>query len=341
MDQKQQSRDIFVLIETENGQVKEVGYQLLAPGRRLAGQGGGQLIGVVIGFKVEKAARDAVAYGADRVLVVDGPEYQHYTTDAFSLSLTQLIEKYRPSTVLIGATGNGRDLAPRVASALHTGLTDECTRMEMDGQTGKLIWTRPAFGGNLMAMTLCPDHRPQMGTVRPGVFQKPPFDLAAAGEIIREKIHIPHERIRTRLVEQIQEVTQQVDLERAEIIVAAGRGIGGPQHLELIQRLAKALGATVAVSRGVVDAGWMPHAYQVGQTGKNVSPKLYIACGISGAIQHTSGISGAHYIVAINKDPDAPIFKLADWGIVGDLFEIIPPLIAALKESRPSAPVCE
>ena len=339
MDQGEQSRDIFVLIETENGHAKEVGYELLAPGRRLADQGGGQLIGVVIGFGVEKAAGDAVAYGADQVLVVDGPEYQRYTTDAFSLSLVALIEKHRPSTVLIGATGNGRDLAPRVASALHTGLTADCTGLEMDSQTGELIWTRPAFGGNLMAMILCPDHRPQMGTVRPGVFQKRPFDRTATGKIIPEKIHIPPEQIRTRLVEQIKEVSQQVDLEGAEIIVAAGRGIGGPQHLELIERLAKALGATVAVSRAVVDAGWMPHAYQVGQTGKNVSPKLYIACGISGAIQHTSGISGADYIVAINKDPDAPIFKIADWAIVGDLFEIIPPLIAAIEESRSSAPV--
>lgn len=325
-------KNIFVFIETENGQPKNVGYELLAPGRTLAEQSGQQLVGVVIGSHVEQCARDAICYGAEQVILVDGPEYEPYTTDAFSIALTRLIEKYSPSTVLMGATGNGRDLAPRISSRLGTGLTADCTSLEINGDTGEMVWTRPAFGGNLMAMILCPDHRPQMGTVRPGVFKKRPYDETAAGEIIREEISIAPGEIRTRLIERIKEVSESVDLEGAEIIVAAGRGIGGPQNMGIVEELADALGGTVAVSRAVVDAGWVPHAYQVGQTGKNVSPKLYIACGISGAIQHTCGISGADYVVAINKDPDAPIFELADWGIVGDLFEILPALTAAVRE---------
>lgn len=327
-------KNIWVFVETEEGKPKNVGFELLNPARALADKSGQKLVAVVIGHQVEEVARTALGYGADQVILVEGEEYEHYTTDAFATALTGLIEKYKPSTVLIGATNNGRDLGPRVSSRLGTGLTADCTMLDIDSETGEMAWTRPAFGGNLMATILCPDHRPQMGTVRPGVFKRSEFKADAAGEILREELHVPAEAIRTRLVERIKEVAEAVDLEGAEIIVSAGRGIGGAQHMDIIQDLADALGATVAVSRAVVDAGWVPHAHQVGQTGKTVAPRLYIACGISGAIQHVAGMSGSDYIVAINKDPEAPIFDIANYGIVGDLFQVVPALTAAIRARK-------
>ena len=330
------NKDLWVFIETnENGRAKNVGLELLGPGRRLAAAQGGELVGVVIGAGVDEAVRSAKAYGADKVIFVDGPEYRHYTTDAYTAAFYALVEKYGPTTILIGATNTGRDMGPRLSCRLKTGLTADCTSLDIDAESGNVAWTRPAFGGNLMATILCPNTRPQIGTVRPGVFKKGEPDYSHAAEIIREIVHVPAGKIRTTLLEVIREAGGElVDLEGAEIIVSGGRGVGGPEGFAPVRELAAALGATVGSSRAAVDAGWIPHAHQVGQTGKTVGPKLYIACGISGAIQHLAGMSGSDVIVAINKDPDAPIFGVADYGVVGNLHEILPVLTEAVKKSR-------
>ena len=329
------TKDLWVFVETEpNGAARNVGIELLTPGREIARKQGGRLVAVVIGSGVDPAVEEAAVHGADQVIVLDAPEYQNFTTDAYTSALVRLVEKYGPTSLLIGATPNGRDFAPRVSCRLKTGLTADCTGLDVDEETGNVLWTRPTFGGNLMAQIQCPDHRPQMGTVRPGVFKKcTPTENRA--EIVREDIRIPAEEIRTRVLEVIQEISSgKVDLEGAEIIVAGGRGVGGPAGFVLIRELAEALGGEVGASRPAVDAGWIPHAHQIGQTGKTIGPKLYIACGISGAIQHTAGIAGSETVVAINSDPEAPIFQAADYGIVGDLFEVLPVLIREIKAKK-------
>ena len=327
-------KNLWVLIETEENTAKNVGYELLTPGRQLADKLGEELVAVVIGADVEAAAKTAIAYGADKAILVEGEEYFQYSSDACTYALASLIEKYQPSAVLIGATNNGRDVAPRVAAKIGTGLTADCTELGIDEETGNIAWTRPAFGGNLMAKILCPDHRPQMGTVRPGVFKKGTPDESRTGEIIREDLHLDPSRIRVHLLERVKEVAEAVNLEEAEIIVAGGRGVKSAEGFSLLQKLADALGATLGASRAAVDAGWIPHAHQVGQTGRTVSPKLYIACGISGAIQHLAGMSGSDTIVAINRDPEAPIFQVADYSIVGDLFEVAPAMIEEIEKLK-------
>lgn len=330
------TKDLWVLIETtETGKPRNVGLELLTPGRELADKQGGALVGVVIAGDTAAAAQAAAAHGADKVITVQGPEYAEYTTDAYAEALTTLVEKYGPTTILIGASNLGRDLGPRLACRLKTGLTADCTSLDIDADSGNVAWTRPAFGGNLMAVILCPDHRPQIGTVRPGVFKKSEPDTARTAEIICEAISVPADRIRVRLIEKLEDLGGElVDLEGAEIIVSGGRGVGGANGFAPLRELAKALGATVGASRAAVDADWISHAHQVGQTGKTVGPKLYIACGISGAIQHLAGMSGSDVVVAINKDADAPIFSVADYGIVGDLFEVIPALTAEILKRK-------
>ena len=329
------TKDLWVFVETnEDGTAKNVGIELLTPGKMMAGKQGGALVAVVIGNNVDAAVKAASEHGADKVIVVEGPEYAHYTTDAYSIALVTLVEKYGPTSMLIGATNNGRDLGPRVSCRLHTGLTADCTGLDIDEESGNVAWTRPAFGGNLMATILCPDNRPQIGTVRPGVFKKSDAGEAKA-EIIKEDIHVDAKDIRTQILELIKEADgENVDLEGAEIIVSGGRGVGGPEGFEPVKALADALGGVVGASRAAVDAGWIAHAHQVGQTGKTVGPKLYIACGISGAIQHVAGMSGSDCIVAINKDPEAPIFDIADYGVVGNLFEVLPVLTEEIKKAR-------
>lgn len=327
-------KNLWVFIETEEGKAKSVGFELLTPGRELADKQNEKLVAVVIGQNVEGVAKEAIAYGADEVLLVEGEEYYNYNTDTFAYALEELVKKYKPSTVLIGATNNGRDIGPRVACRLKTGLTADCTNLGIDEESGNMAWTRPAFGGNLMATILCPNSRPQMGTVRPGVFKKSAKDEAKTGEIIREDIHLEADKVKTKLLERIKEVSESVNLEEAEIIVSGGRGVGSAENFSYIRDLAEVLGGTVGASRAAVDAGWIPHAHQVGQTGKTVAPKIYIACGISGAIQHLAGMSGSDTIIAINKDEDASIFEVADYGIVGDLFEVIPAFIEEIKKSK-------
>lgn len=329
------TKDLWVFVETnEDGTAKNVGIELLTPGKMMAGKQGGNLVAVVIGCGVDEAVKAASEHGADKVIVVDGPEYKHYTTDAYAIALVTLVEKYGPTSMLIGATNNGRDLGPRVSCRLKTGLTADCTALDIDDETGNVAWTRPAFGGNLMATILCPNHRPQIGTVRPGVFKKSDA-VEGKAEVIKEDVHVPEDQIRTQVIELIKEMGgENVDLEGAEIIVSGGRGVGGPEGFDTIKALADVLGATVGASRAAVDAGWIAHAHQVGQTGKTVGPKLYIACGISGAIQHLAGMSSSDCIVAINKDPDAPIFDVADYGVVGNLFEVLPVLVDEIKKVR-------
>lgn len=330
------TKDLWVFIETsEDGSPKKVGLELLTPGRDLADKQRGKLVAVVIGDHVNDAVEAAGRYGADQVIVTEGPEYRQYSTDAYQLALVNLVKKYAPTTVMIGASPLGRDLAPRVAAKIGTGLTADCTSVDIDQESGNVAWTRPAFGGNLMATILCPDHRPQFGTVRPGVF-KMAEETENRAEIIREEFHVAAEQIRTEILEVIREAAEDlVDLEGAEIIVSGGRGLGGPEGFETtIKPLADALGGVVGASRAAVDSGWIAHSHQVGQTGKTVAPKLYIACGISGAIQHLAGMSGADVIVAINKDPDANIFTVADYGIVGDLYTVVPALTNEVKKLK-------
>jgi len=329
------TKDLWVVVETTpDGGCKNVGIELLTPGRMMADKQGGKLVAIVIGCNAQKAIDEANTHGADQIIVVDGPEYKDYSTDAYQLALCHLVEKYGPTTILIGATNNGRDLGPRVSCALKTGLTADCTSLDIDPESGNVAWTRPAFGGNLMATILCPDNRPQMGTVRPAVFKKSE-PVAPKAEIIKEDFHVAADQIRTQILEIIKDMEGEgVDLEGADIIVSGGRGVGGPEGFGIIKEAADVLGGVVGASRAAVDSGWISHAHQVGQTGKTVAPKIYIACGISGAIQHAAGIGGADCIIAINKDPDAPIFNIADYGVVGNLFDVLPVLIDEIKKAR-------
>ena len=326
------NKNIWVYIETEEGKPKAVGFELLSPGREIADKRECSLVAVVIGNGVEETGKQTIAYGADQVLLLDAPEYNIYNTDVFGEAMVGLIEKYQPEGILIGATNNGRDLGPCVSCRIKTGLTADCTAIDLDGESGNIAWTRPAFGGNLMATILCPNTRPQMGTVRPGVFKKPVADESRTGEIIREQMKIPENRV--ELIKRVREVAESVNLDEAEIIVSGGNGVGSAENFSYIKALADTLGGAVGASRAAVDNGWISHAHQVGQTGKTVAPKLYIACGISGAIQHIAGMSGSDTIIAVNKDPDAPIFSVADYGIVGDLFEVLPVLTAEFKKIK-------
>ena len=329
------TKDMWVFIETrENGSAANVGIELLNPARELAAKQGGEAAAVVIGYQVDEAVREATAHGAKKVYVIDGPEYKMYTTDAYVNALHALVLKYGPTSMLIGATTTGRDLGPRLSCRLKTGLTADCTGLDIDPETGNVAWTRPAFGGNLMATIQCPEARPQLGTVRPGVFKKK-ADPCADAEIIRENFHVDESEIRTRVLEVIKEIDgDEVNLADAEILVSGGRGVGGPEGFATIKAAADALGGVVGASRAAVDAGWIAHSHQVGQTGTTVAPKLYIACGISGAIQHLAGMSGSDCIVAINTNKEAPIFGVAHYGVVGDLFKVLPIFTEELQKLR-------
>ena len=331
------TNDLWVIVETnEDGSAKNVGLELLTPGRMMAQKQGGKLVALVIGYNVDAAVKAVQEHGADQIIVVDDEVYKKYTTDAYTIAVCELMKKYAPLSAMLGATNNGRDLGPRINARLDTGLVADCTALDVDQlEDGSTIvaWTRPAFGGNLMATIKCPDHTPQMGTVRPGVFKR---ELVGGNaEIIREEVKVSLDQIRTQVLEILADMSDnKVDLEGAEIIVSGGRGVGSADGFAIIRELAQELKAEVGASRAAVDSGWIPYAHQVGQTGKTVSPKLYIACGISGAIQHLAGISGADCVVAINKDPEAPIFNRADYGVVGNLFDVLPVLIAEIKKAR-------
>lgn len=329
------ARNVWVFIEVVRGKIKGVSLELLGQGRKMADDLGEKLVAIIPGNEIEDFAKMAIHYGADEAIVVDQKELKDYSTDGYTKAMCTLIKKYNPAVLLIGATNNGRDLGPRVSSRMQTGLTADCTELGVDSETRLVKWTRPAFDGNLMATILCPDYRPQIGTVRPGVFKKPEEDTGRKGEIIHETVEFGPDEIRTRIVEVITEAGgADVNLEEAEIIVSGGRGVGGPEGFEVLKELADEIGAQIGASRAAVDSGWISSLHQVGQTGKSVGPKIYIACGISGAIQHVAGMSSSDVIIAINKDPDAPIFNIADYGIVGDLFEIIPELTKRIRSSK-------
>jgi len=322
---------VWVVAEQKQGTVQSVTYELLGAGRELASARGVELAAVLIGEGVSSQVEDLVSRGADRVYLVEDPSLSDFLDEPYSRIVTRLIRQYRPEIVLTGATAIGRSLIPRVAAEVGTGLTADCTGLEIDSRTGLLLQTRPAFGGNIMATILCENYRPQMATVRHKVMKEAEPEPGRQAEVIRVKLEEGETRARTRVLELVEDLTSTVNIADADVIVSGGRGLKGPENFALIEELAGLLGGAVGASRSAVDAGWIPYSHQVGQTGKTVQPKLYLACGISGAIQHLVGMQSAETIVAVNKDPDAPIFQVADYGIVGDLFEVVPELIRLLK----------
>lgn len=321
--------DVWVFAEQRKGKPSSVVYELLGEGRKLADDLGEELCAVLLGHNVDEASNDLIAHGAEKVYVVDDPALADFQDEPYAQVIAELVKEYRPSIFLLGATTIGRSLGPRVAARLRTGLTADCTGLSIDKEKRLLLQTRPAFGGNIMATIICPDSRPQMATVRHKVMKRAARDNARRGDIIKlVKEVLPP---RARLVKVVEETQQTVNLAEADIVVSGGRGLGKAENFKLIEDLARVLGAAVGASRAAVDAGWIPYAHQVGQTGKTVCPKIYIACGISGAIQHLAGMGSSDIIVAINKDPSAPIFNVATYGIVGDLFEVVPALTAELS----------
>ena len=299
-------------------------------------EGIGEEVGaVLIGHNVKPLAQELIAHGAHKVYVYDDPKFEHYNTTAFTRALVHFFNEVKPNVYLVGATNIGRDLGPRVANALQTGLTADCTNLFVDDDGKTIVWTRPALGGNIMAEIVCRNDRPQMGTVRPNVFKKPEADPNATGEVIDMHVDLTEADFLTKFVELIKVGGNGIKIEEADIIVAGGRGMNGNEAFTgMLKELADVLGGAVGASRAAVDAGWIDALHQVGQTGKTVGPKIYIAAGISGAIQHLAGMSGSDCVIAINKDEDAPIFKVADYGIVGDAFEIVPKLTAAIKAAK-------
>jgi len=322
-------RGVWVFAEQRNGELKSVGYELLSKGRELADVLKTELCAICLGNNVNDIGQ-LIAYGADKVYLVDDPALSSQPEDLYVGELTRLIQEHKPEIVLAGATSLGRSFFPRVASILKTGLTADCTDLEIDTEKRLLLQTRPAFGGNIMATIICQARRPQMATVRPRVFKKTVQD-GRKGQII--KVDFDKESItsKTRLLNFVEDLTERVKIEDADIIVSGGRGLEKPENFSVIEELAGVLGAAVGSSRPPVDDGWIPYSHQVGQTGKTVRPKLYIACGISGSVQHMAGMQTSETIVAINNDPNAPIFEIATYGIVGDLFKIVPMLTEKLK----------
>ncbi|MDS6339636.1 electron transfer flavoprotein subunit alpha/FixB family protein [Clostridioides difficile] len=322
---------VWVIGEQSEGKINPVTIELIGEGRKLADQLGKELAVVIAGYEVEKEVKELLHYSVDKVYYINDPLLKDFTTDGYSISIANLIERKKPEVVLVGATSIGRDIAPRIAGKVGTGLTADCTKLEIDSTDNKLLQTRPAFGGNLMATIVCPKNRPQMSTVRPGVMAKAVRNESETGILEVVTPELTEKMIRTRLVEILPQEKKSVNLTDARIIVSGGRGLKRAEGFELIKELADKLGAEIGASRAAVDSGWIEHSHQVGQTGTTVRPELYIACGISGAIQHLAGMSDSKYIVAINKDAKAPIFSICDYGIVGDLYEIIPEMIESLN----------
>jgi len=320
---------VWVVAEQKKGKVQSVTFELLGVGRELANRRSSELSAILIGHRMPEAAGELIARGADSVYMVDSPEFERYQDEPYARVLSRLINKWKPEIVLGGATAIGRSLIPRVAVMVRTGLTADCTGLSI-GDDEHLLQTRPAFGGNIMATILTPRHRPQMATVRHKVMKSIPPDPARRGKIINVEVRDSDRFTRAKVVDFVEEEEKTVNIAEADVIVSGGRGLQAPENFALLEELALALGGAVGASRAAVDAGWIPYSHQVGQTGKTVQPKVYIACGISGAIQHLVGMQTSDIIIAINKDPYAPIFQVATYGIVGDLFQVIPLLIKKL-----------
>ncbi len=327
-------RGVWVFIEQNDGKIEGVSLELLGAGRKLADKLDVPLSGVLLGYEIKSLCQEVIAYGADQVYVIDHEVMKDYRTESYMKAVINLAEKYKPEIFLYGATSNGKDLASAVATDLSTGLTADTTMLDVEVDKRLLEASRPAFGGNIMATILCKKHRPQMATVRPKVMKALEPDPDRQGEVIEEAITLSEDDMRTKVIKIVKDVTKKVNLADAHVVVAGGKGMGDFQNFQLIHDLADAIGATVGGTRDVVEAGWLPHEQQVGQTGETITPKVYFAIGISGAIQHVVGMKNSEFIIAINKDPEAPIFDVATYGIVGDALEIVPKLIKELKEAR-------
>jgi electron transfer flavoprotein alpha subunit len=327
---------VWVYAEFRGGALAPVSLELLGIGRRLADGRKVPLAAVLIGSETGDTARQLIGYGADLVYRIDDPALAHFTDEAYGAILTTLIRQHKPEIVLAGATAIGRSFIPGVATSVDAGLTADCTHLAIREQDGALLQTRPAFGGNIMATIVCPDSRPQMSTVRPKVMAALAFDSDRQGEIVEVKPETAQLATKVRVLESVVSEQENVNIQESDILVAGGRGLDNAKGFALMRELAASLGGAVAATRAAVDAGWIGYPHQVGQTGKTVAPKLYIACGISGAVQHVAGMQSAETIVAINRDKDAPIFDVADFGLVGDLYEIVPKLLKEIEERRKS-----
>ena len=327
-------KGIWVFAEQRNGKIASVVLELLGEGRKLADKLGVELSAVVFGENIENSAKELIGYGTDKIYIVNDPALKDFNDEVYSEVLTGLIQEYKPEIVLCGATAIGRSFIPKVSARLKTGLTADCTGLDIDNEKRCLLQTRPAFGGNIMATIICPDARPQMATVRHKVMKRALYDQNRKGEIINKGFNGLSMDLRSKVIETVEEIGDMVNITEADIIVSGGRGLQEPKNFGLIEELAKTLGGAVGASRASVDSGWIPYAHQVGQTGKTVCPKLYIACGISGAVQHLVGMQSSDVIVAINIDKDAPIFDVATFGIVGDLFQVIPEFVKRFKELK-------
>ncbi len=338
----EQYKGVYVFAQQVDNELSGIAFELLGKAKDLAKDLNTDVTAILIGYQVKNLADELAAYGADKVIVVDDPELKEYRTEPYTHAMASVINEYKPDIVLVGATAIGRDLGPRVSARVATGLTADCTVLEIgdfpinpipnqEQKHNQLLMTRPAFGGNTIATIACPDNRPQMATVRPGVMQKIDRIDGAKAEVIEFNPGFTPDNKYVEILEVVKSVKDTVDIMDAKILVSGGRGVGSAENFKLLQDLADVLGGTVSCSRAVVDSGWMERDYQVGQTGKTVRPNLYFAIGISGAIQHVAGMEESDIIIAINKDADAPIFDVADYGIVGDLNKIVPALTAALK----------
>jgi len=327
------SQGVWVFAEQFNGKIKGVVYELLNKGRELADAVNTELCAVCLGHNVE-GVEQLGEYGADKIYLFNDPSLAQFQDDIYTQCMVDLIKERKPRMMITGATALGRAFIPRVAAIIETGLTADCTDLGIDKENGLLLQTRPTFGGNIMATIVCRARRPQMSTVRPHVFKKGTPEPGRNAEIINMSLNGQPTDSRVRLLEFIEDVTEKIKVEDADIIVSGGRGLGKAENFKIVEELADVIGADVGASRAVVDEGWIPYSHQVGQTGKTVCPKLYIACGISGAVQHLAGMQTSDMIVAINEDPNAPIFEVATYGIVGDLFEIVPMLTAKIKETH-------
>jgi len=338
----EQYKGVFVFAQQVDNEISGIAFELIGKGKDLAKDLDTEVTAVLVGSDVKALASELAAYGADRVIVVDDPELKEYRTEPYAHALASVIEAYKPDIFLVGATAIGRDLGPRVSARIHTGLTADCTQLDIgdfpinpipgrEQKHNQLLMTRPAFGGNTIATIACPEFRPQMATVRPGVMQKLPREEGRQAVIEEFNPGFTPDHKYVEILEVVKAVTDTVDIMDAKILVSGGRGVGSAENFKLLDDLAEVLGATVSCSRAVVDAGWKPKDLQVGQTGKTVRPNVYFAIGISGAIQHIAGMEESDLIIAINKDETAPIFDVADYGIVGDLNKILPALTEKLK----------
>jgi len=325
-------KDVWVIAEQKKGEIQSVTYELLGKGQELAEKLDVDLCAVLLGSKIQSKCNELIWRGAKKVYLVEAPELELYQNEPYANIISELINQHKPEIVLCGATSIGRSLVSRVAVKIDAGLTADCTGLDIDEERRLLLQTRPAFGGNIMATIICPNHRPQMSTVRHKVMKEAEVDKSIKGEIVKQDFDKKMLSSKTKVIDVVEEEGQGVNLAEADIIISGGRGLGKPESFALLEELAEVMGGAVGASRAAVDSDWIAYSHQVGQTGKTVCPKIYISCGISGQIQHLAGMSSADIIIAINKDPDAPIFEVANYGIVGDLYDVLPALTKKLKE---------